>query len=229
MIILHRDYDEKKNGPIKRQYEVFESDENIIIKYFLIDQDRRGEVTLRKSDWQGKCADVWSTTDSSLRTISITRDLLKQDPFERIAFKEPHYFKIARIVFDQDNIYCHLQGQIEDIPGFENLVISENDFSSNVLEEKSQLFKQIKKRYKAKSDLLHGVSAFNSLSYLECQLDLVTRVLLQNKEFLQQTEELKLLEEYDQQSVTLIKENIESEIENKYKVREQQAKYYLNR
>ena len=57
----------------------------------------------------------------------------------------------------------------------------------------------------------------------------MTRVLLQNKEFLQQTEELKLLEEYDQQSVTLIKENIESEIENKYKVREQQAKYYLNR
>lgn len=229
MIILHRSYDEKKNGPIKRQYEVFESDQNIIIKYFLVEQNRRGEVQLKKSEWQGKCVDIWSTTDSSLKTISVTRDLLEQDPFERIAFREPYYYKIARIVFDNDQIYCHLQGQVESIPGFENQIIDENDFSSNVLLEKSQLFQKIKKQYKAKSDLLHGVSAFNSLSYLECQLDLVTKILLQNKELLQQTPELELLEQYDQQSVTLIKENIESEIENKYKVREQQAKYYLNR
>lgn len=229
MIILHRAYDEKINGPVKRQYEVFESDENVIIKYFLVEQDRRGEIVLKKADWQGKCADVWSTTNSSLQTITVARDLLKQDPLERIAFKEPHYHKIARIVFDQDNIYCHLQGNIEDIPNFSNEIIADDKFSSDLLLSNSKLFQQIRKQYSAKTELLHNISAFNSLSYLECQLDLVTKVLLQNKELLQQTPELALLEKYDQQSVTLIKENIESEIENKYKVREQQAKYYLNR
>lgn len=229
MIILHRAYDEKINGPVKRQYEVFESDENVIIKYFLVEQDRRGEIVLKKADWQGKCADVWSTTDSSLRTITVARDLLKQDPLERIVFKEPHYHKIARIVFDEDNIYCHLQGNIKDIPNFSNEIIADDKFSSDLLLSNSKLFQQIRKRYSAKTDLLHNISAYNSLSYLECQLDLVTKVLLQNKELLQQTPELELLEKYDQQSVTLIKDNIESEIENKYRVREQQAKYYLNR
>lgn len=229
MIILHRSYDEKINGPLKRRYQVFESDENILIKFSLIDLNQVGEVILKKSEWRGKCADVWSTTNSSLQVITVARNLLEQDPLERINFKEPHYHKLARIVFDTDQIYCHLQGQLEDIEGFENVIISDDEFSSDQLLEKSELFQAIRKRYKAKSDLLHGVSAFNSLSYLECQLDLVTRILLQNKELLKQTPELEMLEQYDQQSVTLIKENIESEIENKYKVREQQAKYYLNR
>ena len=186
-------------------------------------------MLLKKAECIGKCIDVWSTLNSSKQVITVYRDLLKQNPLERIEFKEPHYHKIARIVFEQDQIYCHLQGNIEDISNFENIHIGNDEFSSDQLLANSALFKQIRKRYSAKTELLHGVSIFDSISYLECQLDLVTKVLLQNKDLLQQSEELKLLEEYDQQSVTLIKENIKDEVKNKYNVRQQQAKYYLNR
>lgn len=227
MIIIHRPYSVEKNGPLKRMYSVFESNENILIKYELLDSKQTGEVLLSKQDYTGKCVDVWSTLDSSYQTKVIVRDILLQDPLERIEFKQ--YNKICRVVFDEDQIYCHLQGNIKDISGFENYIIQDGEFSSTVLLELSDLFKSIKKQYQAKTKLLHNVSTPNSLAYLECQLDLLTRVIIQNKDLFKQTLELSLLEEYDQQSVLLFKDNILDELKNKLNVRQQQAEYILTR
>lgn len=229
MIVFHRQYDEKKNGKLKRMYELYEVEDSILFKFTLLDTNCNGEIRLNKQEFANSCIDIWVTRDSvTQKLVVFARNLLNQNPLENIQYKEPEYTRLARFVFDS-TVYCHLVGDINDVLNVENIIIDETQSSSSFLSQYSPLFARLRKQCSAQTDMLRSLDLFNSIAALEHQLDLVTRVLVQNADLLQQTDELEKLKQFDQQSVLLFADDLDSGLNTKYETRQLEVQYILNR
>ncbi len=221
-------YHRPAKGKASTAYEIIESSTQLIVNFTR--KMFKGQFKLKKEDYANCCIDVYAGFDSGGETITIVQDLLKQDPFKRIDFRNQDYYtKLARIVFDDDTIHVHLQGGCENIDGFKNIEIKDDEFSTDLLLKNSKLFEKVRRRYKAKAELLKGVSIFESISYIENQLDLITRVIMQNKDKFEQTKELSMLFNFNCYSSLDIKDDILKETAVKKDVREQQLNYFKNR
>lgn len=121
-----------------------------------------------------------------------------------------------------------------EIEGFENTVFDMTDPAERifVFQEFDETASEIMLREEIKSKMIGKIDPFDSLAYLEAQVDLLTRlVLLMAKSYSGSIPEeiVSALETADSESVLGIKslENVEKEFSvNKHRVREAQDEYY---
>lgn len=136
--------------------------------------------------------------------------------------------KIARILIDteSDTIYVYLNKACKNIEGFENIQIDEALSSTGQLRKLSTWFDERIQKVNNKTKLLNEVDIYKSVAYLEAQVDLLTRVILEANLTTNYADLLKLA---DSKSVLNIKPltDIKQELEeNKGNFRTLQEKYY---
>lgn len=137
--------------------------------------------------------------------------------------------RIARVVFDEkcENVVVLLCKDSENIEGVKNFVFDRTKQSAaGFLALHSKYFAERLRKRKIKAVMINDVDIYASISYLEAQVDLLTRVVLS----LAPESELKnLLEWADSYSVLDVKprESIMNEFrKDKAMVRELQRRYY---
>ena len=136
--------------------------------------------------------------------------------------------KIARIVVDNDtsNVWVQICIETDDIEGFNNEILDGSISSTGFLASKCEWLQNKILLIKKKSKLLNIVDHYSSISYLEAQVDLLTRVLLS---IVEESDLVNILKEADKNSVLNIKPltDIKQEFtENKFKLRKMQEEYY---
>lgn len=172
-----------------------------------------------------KAYDIMFREDESCYTLSLIEIFNYVDNNTGIRDVQYKGKKIARIVFDNNDIYILLSIACTDIPNIENEIISNNKSSTKILIDNiawvSDRFKKIHK----KSKLLNDVDLYRTISYLEAQIDVLTRVIIK----LVKDDELKtVIKLFDDNSVLNIKpiDDIKNEVINKCNFRRNQELYY---
>ena len=110
---------------------------------------------------------------------------------------------------------------------FSELVIDNKYSTTKYLTDANKDIDSLIERYKNKSNMINNIDPYDSISYLEAQVDLLTRVLLNTADSDKIEQYKKDLEEFDKNSVLDIKNNdqILKENINKENVRKYQAQY----
>ena len=133
--------------------------------------------------------------------------------------------KIARIAINNDNIIILLSIACSDILEFENVIINKDkSFTKHLVDNADWLDNRIK-NIKKKSKLLNDVDLYRNISYLEAQVDVLTRVIV---ELSKESNLYEIVKMFDDNSVLNIKpiEDIKNEITNKDNFRRNQEVYY---
>lgn len=135
---------------------------------------------------------------------------------------------VGRVHFEEGRTLVYLRSHYADIEGVENVIMTEESQTSvqamgAYSEEAKKLFYSIM----AKRDFLNEIDALDSTSYLEAQLDVLTKVVLASG--IADNDELKeVLVKADEQGIwrsnTL--EKLLSKMEDKKAFREKQLAYY---
>lgn len=204
MIVYHRPYDPDQHS---RQsiYNIVEKDNALSFEYKV--EEYCGQIVLDSILYQGRVIDLIAVNNDGF-THTYVVDLLTQDPINRIAGGK----RVARIVFDQRPL-IGLCGRCTDIDKASNVHIKDDKQITDYLLE-NELFAKTFKAYKAKTKLFHELRIFDSISYLETQVDLLTRIVLKTGG---KSEEVKLLKKFAPHLSPMT--TIDSDVDNKQKVR----------
>ena len=128
------------------------------------------------------------------------------------------------------DINIFLFHRIDDVSGFKNVIVTPDETSVGVLVKNSKVFAEGYNKHKIKAKMLGNLDSFNSLAYLEVQVDALTRALLQLQESGKINEDIiDLLQSGDRVSVLKVKtlEKCKEEItKHKTNVRNLQKKFY---
>ena len=162
-LIIDEENAEEKPGIIKED-QIFEVQQEIIFDY---------EV------YKGTCQeifvqDIWSKNELFVKPVygSINNKSLK----ERTNVK----CQIARIVFNEDcsEVIIFFITKVNNVLGFENIEVDiKENTTTGYLEEYSSYFKAKMNKYKNKVEMLSYTDLYNSVTYLESQVDALTRVI----------------------------------------------------
>lgn len=136
---------------------------------------------------------------------------------------------IARIVFDSAcrNIVVALLQDSDDIPGCENIVYDLQERSTTgMMVEHSEYFAEVFRKRKTKANMINQVDIYATITYLESQVDALTRIVLT---LAPEGEEKRILDLANQYSVLDVKkaDAIIKEIQqDKGDIRRLQRVYY---
>lgn len=148
---------------------------------------------------------------------------------------ERSIFGFCRLVFDEDIFISFFDNVGENIEvigtAMEFLSVPQGKTLTGALLEQSSLFAKQYKTFMYKAKMIGAIDHYNSIAYLECQVDALTRVV---KAILPQitvdmpTDCLDVLNKADSYSVLDIKgqDKIMAEFANKQRVRNLQQEYY---
>ena len=111
-------------------------------------------------------------------------------------------FDVARIVFDEDceNIIILFKYHTNEIANVERIPFDYINYTGvGMLKKHSEFFKQLHDKYVNKAKMIIQVDQYNSLSYLEAQVDTLTRIiklLINKRKYYGYTLELLFLKNY---------------------------------
>lgn len=142
-------------------------------------------------------------------------------------------FSICRIVFDED-VYVSFVEDVQldtELSDVELLDVHPQKTMTGNLVAHSSIFADKRSRFQVKAELIGQIDHYNSITYLECQVDALTRVvkaLLASSNMLPPPELVDILNKADEFSVLDIKgqECILQEFDNKQQLRNLQQRYY---
>lgn len=226
--------DVDENGEVKTKevkdtpnvfFDIVDNEDNIIVKYKFKEDEEFKEITVLKE--YGKCYDL---VDVRVDKEHIARLLPVYSKITFINYSTgisiPNTtIKVARIVFDNDIIiYSYMN--CDDIEGIENVTPDNTKTMTGNIIANSEYVSNIFPKLEKKGRLLADIDYYKSLAYLEAQVDLLTRIVLNtsNNEKL-----LEVLKCADDNSVLNIKplDNIKEEFTNgKNTLRNKQEEYY---
>lgn len=145
--------------------------------------------------------------------------------------------RVARLVFDDidDTLYFFIQHPTEEVEGVQNTVINGMEIINynKFIGQVSSVFNKKLKAYETKSKLLNNLDFYDTFSYLEAQVDILTQLLIQvlNKEEINE-DLLNVLKEANKYSVINNKpmdKLIREFDEKKAYFRNRQETYYNNK
>lgn len=135
--------------------------------------------------------------------------------------------KLAQVFIGNVDIIVGLMFGCSEVKDFENIVIEENETMTNAFCRISSEYEEATKPLFAKFRMINKVDIYNSVAYLESQVDALTRIML--KLYNENNRLRELLVNADKYSVLDIKnsDTILEEIErDKKNIRNLQKKYY---
>lgn len=136
--------------------------------------------------------------------------------------------KIMRVIIDdKSDVYIIFHYQSLDIKGVENITMTKGKPSSYYARKYCVWFEELQKRVSKKYKMVKHLDCYASISYLEAQVDILTRILLNTLD--KDSEYYNVLKKADEKSVLNIKPSddlINEFIEQKSKVRKYQEQYY---
>lgn len=191
------------------------------------------EVSIDLKEWKGKILDVYiipTEKGYEIRTIDVMKNCSIGNGMPSMAREgnenTTRIFKCA-VRDPVEDTYIHLGWGHEPVEGFENVIIPQ-EYSHRRLEAFCELdpyAKELVSKFRRKSDMQNKIDFKDSISYLEAQIDVLTRYVLKGAT----TELTEALTKADEQSVLNIKDlsGVLEEFSNKKaKVRKAQKEYY---
>ncbi len=223
--ILHYKLD-NISGEYKNPYNIKYQDNVITLTYtkYMNELDNSYNIKINTLEYN-KVYDVMLIEDDefySLSLVEIYNYVNRNTGIRDIRYKGE---KIARIAINKDNIIILLSKACSDLPLFENVVVSKDkSFARHIIDNADWLDNRIK-NIKKKSKLLNDVDLYRNVSYLEAQVDVLTRVIV---ELSKDSNLYEIVKMFDDNSVLNIKpiEDIKNEIINKDNFRRNQEVYY---
>jgi hypothetical protein len=224
--------EEGKETPNKNRYEITknEAEQSVKIKYTIPfrNQERSGEVDIDGTVF-GKCYDIFVTETSDYAPLVLPA-LEMCDNVNSYNTNGIDRQKVARaVVDDQGTILIALVSNAGKFDGVENIemVYGEHPMTYYLMQE-SAWFKELVRKTQIKSGLIKNTDVYRSVSYLEAQVDVLTKLVLAlaaDKDL----DGYSLLEEAAKYSVLNIKPTsavMQEFSENKKHMRELQEAYY---
>lgn len=92
------------------------------------------------------------------------------------------YFYLGTICYAKDDILIYLRGRTDDVKGkgIKNVLLAEEEASFDGFRKYSKDAKKIIEKALLKEQYLADVDPFQTLSYLEAQVDVLTRIILES-------------------------------------------------
>lgn len=206
---------------------ISENNDNITVNYKLNKDDNYTDIIIPKE--VGKCYDLVTArldTSDNVRLVPVYDKITFINYSTGIAFP-PTTQKIVRIVFNENDVLVYAYFRCDDISGVENIEPDNTKTMTGNIIEHSDWVKDIFPKLKNKGNFLANIDFYKTLAYLEAQVDLLTRIVLQNTNNNELSEVLKYA---DDNSVLNIKplDDIKNEFVNgKNILRDKQEKYYV--
>ena len=165
---------------------------------------------------------------NSSRKKTVTRNYLIVNPYIPVAgIPSETVIYVGRVHFESDRILIYIRSHFSDLDGVTNISMTESESSvqamGNYSDEAAKVFNQLT----VKRDFLNEVDALDSTSYLEAQVDILTRIVLASG--LADSDELaEVLTKADEYAIwrSNSKEKLLSKMDDKKSFREKQLAYY---
>ena len=197
--------------------------------------DNNGEsveksVELSKDQYSGEIVDIIAICANERFELNVLSHAKIIDfNLKRIAATQnQNFFRVARLVFEPEgDVVIALSSGYDDIEGFENIKIDKGETLSHKLCEVSEFYKSNQEAIDKKYSMLKEVDIYKSVAYLEAQVDVLTRIVL---DLITPDNSLYfLIKKADDQSVLNIKPEVDIAKEfdeSKANLRKQQEVYY---
>lgn len=162
------------------------------------------------------------------RKEAIIRDYLIINPYISSARnKDDQIIYVGRVHFETENTLVYIRSHYDNVQGVTNVSMEEDKSSVDAMSTYSEEASKIFVKVMAKKDFLNEVDTLNSVSYMEAQLDIVTKIILNSgladsddlKEILVKADEYGIYRNND-------KEKLLSKMNDKKLFREKQLAYY---
>lgn len=155
------------------------------------------------------------------------RDFAIVDPYRPSSgISSDEVTRFGRVHFEADRTLVYIRGRFADIVGAENVDLSDDETSAGAMAAYSSEASEIIAKARRKRAFLGDVDALDSVSYLEAQVDLLTKVVLGAG--LAHDDDLEVLQAADAVGVwrSNTKEQLLRKMSEKQDFRERQLKYY---
>lgn len=224
---------EQKVIPSIEYKSIEETDSSIILLFGFNNNGVKEEkkLLLDKEIYKGQIIDVVAVCAKERFELNILSHakIIDYNLKRVISNQNSNFFRVVRVVFEPGgDIIIALSSAYDDIEGFENIKIDSSSTLSGKLCELSAFYNANQQAIDRKYSMLKEVDIYKSVSYLEAQVDVLTRALLA---ILPNTNNLyDVLQLADEKSVLNIKpiEDIKKEFtESKANLRKQQEDYYI--
>lgn len=111
----------------------------------------------------------------------------------------PEYY-VGRVVVTDSEALVYLRGRIKDIPGFKNIIVKDEQNSGSAFTTYSSKVKHFIEANIARQEQLSHIDLHKQISYLEGQVDVLTKIIIQSG-IVRNPEQLELLKEADRFSL----------------------------
>lgn len=111
----------------------------------------------------------------------------------------PEYY-VGRVVVTDTEALVYLRGRVKDIPGFKNILVKDEESSGIAFANYSSKVKRFIEETIARQEQLSRIDLHKQVSYLEAQVDVLTKIIVDSG-IVQNPEYLKVLQEADRFSM----------------------------
>lgn len=181
----------------------------------------RFEISTQAGDY----FDVFYNANTQLTML---RDMMIINPYTaqmNLEFAEGFYF--AKYLVTDKAILIYIRGRLNDMPGMRNVTLTKDQNSTRAFQKFSSVADRTIRRQIVKRGFLGEVDTLDSIAYLEAEVDLLVRIVLQKG--LADNSTLKpILERADRYAVYRHNkpEQLLAKMEEKRRFREKQLRYY---
>lgn len=215
------------------KYDIWEKENELHIEFSTAASDYKKlyQVNLRYEKYAGQIIEialVRSDIVDELKVYPVFHRVVQQTCIQNSSRSRMDK-GIARIAFDPEckDVVVALLQDSDDIPGYENVVYDLRERSTTgMMVQHSAYFAELFRKRKIKADMINAVDIYATITYLESQVDVLTRVVLP---LIPESEEKRFLQLADENSVLHIKSvnAMTEEIKrDKKQVRKLQRVYY---
>lgn len=213
----------KSKSTSKNNTYLINENENTL-KITMRDKKKEYSISLDKYDCQGKIYNIVIIEDGGGESA------IAYEKYEYISRSISPYFsakKLAQVFFGKVDIVIALTIDCEEVLGYENIEIENDESMTGAFCRVSEEYKDTVRLSFAKQTMINNVDIYNSTTYLESQVDALTRIVLK---LYKENDELKdILTEANKYSTLDIKDKnhiLKEMSKDKKKIRELQKKYY---
>jgi len=134
---------------------------------------------------------------------------------------------IGSVFFDGDDVLLYFRGNYSDIDGVENIDISDYSNSLSAFAKNNENANKVITKLSNKQSFLSDVDPLDSICYLEAQVDLLTKIIL-NSNLTISDDDREILQAADTFGIyrNNTKEQLLQKMEDKNKFRTKQLEYY---
>lgn len=228
--ILNRIPNENESYSLNLQFNISDNENGINFEFKLNNKDYN--VFLEYKKYNGKIIEILLTTVDIINELKVNEifNIVTQNTGTKNTPKSKADRYIARIIFEPNNqnIIIALFDLVKIDTNYEVIKYSNKEYSTTgIMKENSLYFSEILKKRKIKAKLISNTDIYSSISYLESQIDLLTKIILSLEK--ENNEYKEMLKEADKYSILNIKskDKIIEEFKNdKAKIRKLQKEYY---